>query len=242
MMYLDEIVDLLGNPQSQFGFQRRGLVIGDVQLKTANYISVINKAADAGYKIIVILTGTIEKLRKQTQIRVDEGFIGRSSGSESNIIGVGKYEPNLQPSFFTTIYDDFKSTSSKLLGISLDSLNETCVLVLKKNVTVLKNLNQWIKQRNLSDGSNVINNSILVIDDEADNASINTNDEDKSPTKINEQIRILLRLFTKTSYIGFTATPYANIFIDPFRKQDEILADDLFQGIIYIVWMLLLTI
>lgn len=225
----DEIVDLLGDPQSQFGFQRRGLVIGDVQSgKTANYISVINKATDAGYKIIVLLTGTIEKLRKQTQIRVDEGFIGRSSGSELDIIGVGKYEPNLQPSFFTTIYDDFKSTSSKLLGISLDALNETCVLVLKKNVTVLKNLNQWIKQRNLSAGSNVINNSILVIDDEADNASINTNDEDKSPTKINEQIRILLKLFTKTSYIGFTATPYANIFIDPYRKQDEVLADDLF--------------
>ena len=96
----DEIVDLLGDPQSEFGYQRRGLVIGDVQSgKTANYISVINKASDAGYKIIVLLTGTIEKLRKQTQIRIDEGFIGKSSGSESTIIGVGKYDPKLQPSF-----------------------------------------------------------------------------------------------------------------------------------------------
>lgn len=225
----DEIVDLLGNPMSTDAFQRRGLVVGDVQSgKTANYISVINKASDAGYKIIVLLTGTIEKLRKQTQIRVDEGFIGKSSDNSQNIVGVGKYDNTIVPLFFTTIYDDFKSTSTKLLGISLDNMTNTCVLVVKKNVSVLKNLNQWIKNQNLRGGSSVVDNSILVIDDEADNASINTNDEDKSPTKINEQIRILLNLFTKTSYLGFTATPYANIFIDPFVKAQEMLADDLF--------------
>lgn len=225
----DEIVDLLGNPQSTDAYQRRGLVVGDVQSgKTANYISVINKAADAGYKIIVLLTGTIEKLRKQTQIRVDEGFIGKASDNSQNVVGVGKYDNTIVPLFFTTIYDDFKSTSTKLLGISLDNMTNTCVLVLKKNVSVLKNLNQWIKKQNLRGGSSVVDTSLLVIDDEADNASINTNDEDKSPTKINEQIRILLNLFTKTSYLGFTATPYANIFIDPFVKSNEMLADDLF--------------
>lgn len=225
----DEIVDLLGNPSSTEAFQRRGLVVGDVQSgKTANYISVINKAADVGYKIIVLLTGTIEKLRKQTQIRIDEGFIGNSSDNSQNVIGVGKYDNTIIPLFFTTIYDDFKSTSTRLLGISLDNMTNTCVLVVKKNVSVLKNLNQWIKNQNLRGGSSVIDNSILVIDDEADNASINTNDEDKSPTKINEQIRILLRLFTRTSYIGFTATPYANIFINPFVEVSDMLADDLF--------------
>ena len=225
----DEIVDLLGNPQSNEAFQRRGLVVGDVQSgKTANYISVINKASDVGYKIIVLLTGTIEKLRRQTQIRVDEGFIGKSSDNSQKVVGVGKYDNTIIPLFFTTVYDDFKSTSSRLLGISLDNMTNTCVLVLKKNVSVLKNLNQWIRNQNLRGGSSVINNSLLVIDDEADNASINTNDEDKSPTKINEQIRILLNLFTKTSYLGFTATPYANIFIDPYVKADDMLADDLF--------------
>ena len=226
----DEIVDLLGNPQSKDGFQRRGLVVGDVQSgKTANYISVINKASDVGYKIIVLLTGTIEKLRKQTQIRVDEGYIGKSSDSSQNIIGVGKYDNTILPLFFTTVFDDFKSTSTRLLGISLDNMTNACVLVLKKNVSVLKNLNQWIKNQNLRGESSIIDNSLLVIDDEADYASINTNDEDKSPTKINEQIRILLNLFTKTSYLGFTATPYANIFIDPNVKTvDEMLADDLF--------------
>lgn len=225
----DEIVDLLGNPKTGDSFQRRGLVVGDVQSgKTANYISVINKAADAGYKIIVLLTGTIEKLRKQTQIRVDEGFIGKSSDNNQDIIGVGKYDNTILPLFFTTTYDDFKSTSTRLLGISLDNMTNTCVLVLKKNVSVLKNLNQWIKNQNLRGGNSVVNNSLLVIDDEADNASINTNDEDKSPTKINEQIRILLNLFTRTSYLGFTATPYANIFIDPYVQANEMLADDLF--------------
>lgn len=225
----DEIVDLLGNPQSNEAFQRRGLVVGDVQSgKTANYISVINKASDAGYKIIVLLTGTIEKLRKQTQIRVDEGFIGKSSDNTQSIVGVGKYDNTIVPLFFTTVFDDFKSTSTRLLGISLDNMTNTCVLVLKKNVSVLKNLNQWIKNQNLRGGSSVVDNSLLVIDDEADNASINTNDEDKSPTKINEQIRILLNLFTRTSYLGFTATPYANIFIDPYVKASEMLADDLF--------------
>lgn len=225
----DEIVDLLGNPLGSDAFQRRGLVVGDVQSgKTANYISVINKASDAGYKIIVLLTGTIEKLRKQTQIRVDEGFIGKASDNSQSIIGVGKYDNTIVPLFFTTIFDDFKSTSSRLLGISLDNMTNTCVLVVKKNVSVLKNLNQWIKNQNLRGGSSIVDNSLLVIDDEADNASINTNDEDKSPTKINEQIRILLNLFTRTSYLGFTATPYANIFIDPYVKTEEMLADDLF--------------
>ena len=225
----DEIVDLMGNPKSDVGFQRRGLVVGDVQSgKTANYIGVINKASDAGYKIIVLLTGTIEKLRKQTQIRVDEGFIGRSSNNSHFVVGVGKYDGQLQPSFFTSIDEDFRATSSKLLGISLNNINDTCILVLKKNVSVLKNLNNWIKNHNLQKDSTIIDNSILVIDDEADNASINTNDSDKEPNAINKQIRILLSLFKNTSYLGFTATPYANVFIDPDKDENKMLADDLF--------------
>lgn len=63
----DEIMDLLGNPRQTEGFQRRGLCIGDVQSgKTSNYIGLINKAADAGYRVIILLTGVIEKLRRQT--------------------------------------------------------------------------------------------------------------------------------------------------------------------------------
>jgi len=76
----DHVVDLIGDPQAHGNLRRRGLIIGDVQSgKTANYIAIMNKAADVGFKVIILLTGTIESLRRQTQERVDEGFIGRSS-------------------------------------------------------------------------------------------------------------------------------------------------------------------
>lgn len=76
----DKIVDLAGDPTAKGVLHRRGLIIGDVQSgKTANYIAIMNKAADVGYKVIILLTGTVESLRRQTQERVDEGFIGRSS-------------------------------------------------------------------------------------------------------------------------------------------------------------------
>ena len=91
----DTLTDLLGNPVSSGTFQRRGLIVGDVQSgKTSNYIGLICKAADAGYKVIVLLTGTIEKLRRQTQLRLDEGFVGMDSAAMikqkgKNNVGVG---------------------------------------------------------------------------------------------------------------------------------------------------------
>ncbi len=76
----DEIVDLLGDPKSSDSFQRRGLVLGDVQSgKTANYTAICNKAADTGYNVIIILAGTMENLRQQTQERLDAEFSGRKS-------------------------------------------------------------------------------------------------------------------------------------------------------------------
>ena len=89
-----EVVDLLGDPNQQGSWKRRGLVIGDVQSgKTATYIGIVNKAADAGYKLVVLLTGATESLRQQTQYRVDEGFLGKDSSvvKHDKIIGVGKY-------------------------------------------------------------------------------------------------------------------------------------------------------
>ena len=98
----DEIVDLLGNPKSNENFQRRGLVLGDVQSgKTANYTAISNKATDTGYRIIIILAGMMENLRKQTQERLDAEFSGRKSeyyldpNAEQEIkntpVGVGRY-------------------------------------------------------------------------------------------------------------------------------------------------------
>lgn len=229
----DEITDLLGDPTLNKSFQRRGLIIGDVQSgKTANYTGLICKAADAGYKVVILLTGTIEKLRQQTQSRLDEGFIGMDSNGmiknkENNYIGVGKYDSSLHPVVFTSKSSDFNATTAKTLGLTLNTLNEPVLFVLKKNVSVLKKLNQWLKLFNLKEGHQYIETSLLMVDDEADNASINVNDPENNPTAINTQIRTLLHLFEKASYVGFTATPFANIFIDP-NTDDEMLGQDLF--------------
>lgn len=229
---LDTLTDLLGDPERDVKFKRRGLIIGDVQSgKTANYTGLICKAVDSGYKVVVLLTGTIEKLRQQTQKRIDEGFVGRDSDAlikqqeDKIIVGVGKYDSSISPVCLTSTSDDFKQKNASNLNFDLTNINGSVIFVIKKNAAVLKRLNKWLKTFN-QNGDNPIDNSILVIDDEADNASINTKDSD-SPTAINKQIRDLLKSFTKSSYVGFTATPFANIFIDP-DNYNEMVEEDLF--------------
>ena len=229
---LDTLTDLLGDPTRDLAYKRRGLIIGDVQSgKTANYTGLICKAVDVGYKVIVLLTGTIEKLRQQTQKRIDEGFVGADSDAmmkmqeNGQIIGVGKYDSSIRPMVLTSTADDFKAKNATNLGFDLRNINGAVIFVIKKNSGILKRLNKWLRTFN-QNGENAIDNSILVIDDEADNASINTKSDD-DPTAINGQIRELLKLFTKSSYVGFTATPFANIFIDPDNYNDMV-AEDLF--------------
>lgn len=229
---LDTLTDLLGDPERDISYKRRGLIIGDVQSgKTANYTGLICKAVDSGYKVIVLLTGTIEKLRQQTQSRIDEGFVGRDSDAlikqqeEKIIIGVGQYDPSINPVCLTSTSDDFKQQNASNLNFDLRNINGSVIFVVKKNSAVLKRLNKWLKTFN-QNGDNPIDNSILVIDDEADNASVNTKDNE-SPTAINGLIREMLKSFTKSSYVGFTATPFANIFIDPDNYNDMV-AEDLF--------------
>lgn len=229
---LDTLTDLLGDPSSDYKFQRRGLIMGDVQSgKTSNYTGLICKGADAGYKVIVLLTGTIEKLRKQTQLRIDEGFVGIDSAAmiknrENNRIGVGKYDQTITPVVLTSTINDFNLQTARNLGFDLKTINQPVIFVVKKNVSTLKHLNQWLRNFNKGTGES-IDNSLLLIDDESDNASVNTNTEDSNPTSINAQIRDLLNIFTKSSYVGFTATPFANIFIDP-DTNDSMLKEDLF--------------
>lgn len=229
---LNNLTDLLGNPKSKKSFQRRGLIIGDVQSgKTSNYTGLLCKAADAGYEAIVLLTGTIEKLRKQTQLRIDEGFVGMDSSAmikqkENNIIGVGKYNPSIYPIVLTSTMNDFKTNIANNLSFKIGVTNSPILFVIKKNVSTLKNLNKWLKIQN-SNSNDKIDHSLLVIDDESDNASVNTNSEEKNPTTINGQIRELLSLFNRASYVGFTATPFANIFIDP-DTTDSMFKEDLF--------------
>lgn len=227
-----KILGLLKNPEDAGEWKRRGLVIGHVQSgKTANYIGLISKAADAGYKLIIVIAGIHNNLRTQTQQRVDEGFIGRNSdpNRRGKLIGVGLDHPNRRfPVTLTTTDKDFDKRIANQLGADLQVYKQPVVVVIKKNVSTLKSLYAWLKEWNTRESADKIDNiPMLMIDDEADNASINTKKEDINPTETNKQIRNVLSLFRKSCYVGYTATPFANIFINP-DTEDEMLGHDLF--------------
>ncbi len=210
---------------------RRGLIIGDVQSgKTSTYIGFMCKAADAGYKVFILLTGTTEPLRKQTQERVEEGFIGidMSSDNGGKRVGVGMDNNPIMAWSMTSRKNDFTGNSDKNvipLVNAIGSKNNAVVFVIKKNTTTLTKLKDWLVTLNATNGE--IDLPMLMIDDEADNASIHTGKNKEDPTKINRLIRELLNVFTKANYVGFTATPFANVFIDP-EKTDTMLNQDLF--------------
>lgn len=229
----DEIMDLLGNPASVNCYLYRGLCIGDVQSgKTSTYIGLINKAADAQYRVIILLTGTIEKLRRQTQQRIDEGFIGLDSYAftleNDNVqVGVGTIDSTTSGWAVTSTTSDFNAATAKKIVGQLNNISAPVIFVLKKNKSVLEKLEHWLRFYNANKITKKIDLPMLLIDDEADNASVNTKKDKSEVTAINKGIRKLLVLFEKANYVGFTATPYANIFIDPDTEQ-EMLDHDLF--------------
>jgi hypothetical protein len=230
----DELLDLLGNPAEKTPWQRRGLVMGDVQSgKTASYAGLVCKAADADYRMIILLTGTLENVRRQTQERLDNAFIGFDSrgylGAQARHkrhVGVGLIDGKRDGVVFTSRDHDFRKNAASALNISLESIKEPVLVVTKKNKGMLERLSGWLRARN-ADRDGKIDLPLLMIDDEADNASINTRQSSEETTAINKAIRDLLSLFRRSSYIGFTATPFANIFIDPSSTAD-MLGDDLF--------------
>ena len=237
----DKILERLEDPKREGSWDRRGMIVGQIQSgKTSNYIGLVCKAADAGYKLIIILAGMHKSLRSQTQYRVDQGFLGfdtrlnRAFDREKNLrIGVG----DLPGEEFITVHSltssddrgDFNKKVASQVGV-IPGGNDPVILVIKKNKSVLKNLINWaVSVRGQVDsvlGKTIVRGiPLLVIDDEADNASVNTNpipiDEHGQPlddydvSAINGQIRKLLNSFEKSAYIGYTATPFANIFIFP---------------------------
>lgn len=219
----DEVLDKLFNPKrGEIQIAKKGLVVGQVQSgKTANYTGLICKVADAGFNLIIVLAGIHNNLRSQTQTRIDEGFLGFDTQFErvyatnqANKIGVGLIAgyPNAIASSITTSAEkgDFTKRAAETLGINFNT-PQPIILVVKKNVSVLKRLNAWLQTQSIND--KIANKSLLVIDDEADNASINTNRKELDPTKINENICNIISLFNRSAYVGYTATPFANIFI-----------------------------
>ena len=219
----------LQNPESGAAWDRRGLVIGHVQSgKTASYMGLISKAADAGYRFIVVIAGIHNNLRKQTQERIDEGFVGRSSDpSNRTEIGVGRNKQYPHPVTFTNIHSDFNKHTANQISLKIKDFNKPMILVIKKNVSTLNSLHHWLKTLNAEGRERISDVPMLMIDDEADHASINTNREDLDPTKTNALLRKILKMFDKSCYVGYTATPFANIFIN-HDAYDEEVREDLF--------------
>lgn len=229
----DRIAGLLQNPKLEGPWDRRGMVVGHVQSgKTANYTGLVCKAADAGYKLIVVIAGIHNNLRNQTQQRIDEGFIGKDSAALHNPgvaqtpFGVSRFANKHTPYTLTSATSDFNAKIAEQVGGNITSFNVPIVLVIKKNVSTLKNLTNWLRAHNTGWTKEMVDAPMLLIDDEADNASINTSKNPGEASRINSQIRELMNLFSRACYVGYTATPFANIFISP--ETDEKLKANLF--------------
>lgn len=239
----DEVLEQLEDPLREGAWDRRGLVVGHVQSgKTGNYTGLICKAADAGYKIIIVLAGLHNNLRAQTQIRLDEGFLGfatLANVDELPAIGVGLIDTDhsTRPNYATNRSEkgDFNKLQASKLGITPEQ--RPWLFVVKKNKTVLERLLFWIRNRaaNYTDpvtGRKIVTNlPLLVIDDEADHGSVDTGenvvdefgvpDTEHNPTMLNQLIRSILHHFSRKAYVGYTATPFANIFIHDKGTTDQ---------------------
>ena len=242
---LPNLMNCLGNPQEQLTTQRKryGLVLGDVQSgKTSTYSGLICKAADAGIKVVILLAGITETLRQQTQERIEEDIVGltiRTDNFHNNKptnVGVGTLAGwENKVTTYTLYEDDFNTTRARTMS-SIGSHQSLVLFVVKKNVPVLTHLHEWLTGSNQQlneDGK--LPYSLLLIDDEADNASINTRDSTLNPTEINRKIREICEVFMNSNYVGFTATPYANIFINPETDEEMTTADLFPKDFIYVL-------
>ncbi|PIQ48485.1 MAG: endonuclease [Cytophagales bacterium CG12_big_fil_rev_8_21_14_0_65_40_12] len=228
----DSILDNLFDPTEKIKVNKKGLVVGQVQSgKTANYTGLICKAADSGFGLIIVMAGIHNNLRSQTQIRIDESFLGfdtqhtRAFDQKSIKIGVGRPgfgKPNVAHSLTSSLEKgDFTQGAANALGLNFET-PDPIIAVIKKNPHVLRRIYQWLAAQADEDTelSRVIRNkSLLLIDDEADNASINISNDPERQSSINGWITQILNLFGKNAYVGYTATPFANIFI-PLDDQN----------------------
>ena len=230
----EEILRNMENPTRQ-SFNSKGLVVGYVQSgKTANFTALISKAADVGYRFVIVLAGIHDELRQQTQIRIDKELTGHNNLSlEGNFIEWNELEEskrwlNLTSAGWLSGIEtgEFSGRGiNKFKDVFLNK-NRPVIAIVKKNVKILDRIIKWINQ---SDESDRINVPILIIDDEADQASIdgNSNKPDTDPAKTNAKIRSIINLFPRSSYVGYTATPFANVFIKHDSEHDT-LGDDLY--------------
>ncbi|MEU3303740.1 Z1 domain-containing protein [Streptomyces sp. NPDC006678] len=256
------VVERLSDPIRRDAYGARGLVVGYVQSgKTANFTGVTAKAIDAGYRLVIVLGGTLNLLRSQTQRRLDMELIGRENilrGADPDdvdaMIGVDYQDDEDWPHKFvshggrpstfgacdierlTTRDDDYKSLLTGIRALDYDKVERTQplhdpanlyhaaarVMVVKKNQSVLTKLVNDLRKI----GRILGEIPALIIDDESDQASINTTDPRKrkdgkeTRTAINGLISELLGLLPRAQYVGYTATPFANVFVDPDDEKD----------------------
>jgi hypothetical protein len=257
-----QVVERLTDPQRVEARQAKGLVVGYVQSgKTANFTGVIAKAIDAGYRLVIVLTGTIDVLRRQTQRRIDmelvgkENILGGIDPDDADLMAHVDYQDDadwdskflsfgFSPSSrnypdimrLTGAKFDYKALSAGIAALEFEKrrpdlplndaenlpLSKARIVVVKKNKAVLTKLVQDL--RRIKTPADEI--PTLIIDDESDQASVNTSNPKKwsagktERTAINKLISRFLGLLPRAQYVGYTATPFANVFVDPSDTED----------------------
>jgi hypothetical protein len=212
------IVSQLGCPGST-RFRKQGLVVGRVQSgKTSNFMGVLAKAGDAGYRIIIVLAGTTNALRYQTQDRLQKDLVKIESDSIWQWLTEAKCNP---VTLVVNPNGEFneKGNATSIMG----NISARRIAVIKKNSIVLKRVRKWLE------GVNDTHKGlcpVLLVDDECDNASVNTRREGEDPAEINKEIRNILMLLPKVSYVGYTATPFANVLINPKAEEQDLYPKD----------------
>ena len=195
-----KIVSYLGDP-GVHGLRTQGLVIGYVQSgKTSNYMGVIAKAADAGYRLIIVLSGMYNSLRQQTQRRLNSQIV----------------EPAHRNRWLPLTREDADFGHVTRASPLLSHTELRLLVVTKKNASRLERVCNW-----LADVAPEVRKKCpaLIIDDEADQATPNTGRNEERRSKINDLVLKLLHLLPTSSYVGYTATPFATVFIDPAAED-----------------------
>ena len=253
-----KVLERVSDPVRTDAFPAKGLVVGYVQSgKTANFTGVIAKAIDAGYRLIVVLAGTLDILRNQTQRRLDMELVGAENilrirlddhaspadpdtttqttrtgrlVSSSAMASCPPHAGSLT-SCALPARSDFQRLHQGIIALEMEKRDKRKTLfdpenlyacgarlaIVKKNARVLQRLSSDLKivRKQLGEIPT------LIIDDESDQASVNTSDPRKwaegqnERTSINQQLSELLTLLPRAQYVGYTATPYANVFVDP---------------------------